>query len=568
MKDNIEQNVAGEDVFDLGNRRSLADVLAACEAELTGTALRDTRSAFRVLTERAGADLAAILARPQDIRPLLADLSAGQLAVSEKRLANIRSCVRKAVERFGMRRTWITREITPSPAWQALFARIERREYRWALSRFACYCTVKGIAPEDVSSESLVGFQAALEAEMTIKDPVNNRKHVIAIWNMCRKCVPGWPDTRLSSPFKMEPYMYPLAAFPEPFQVDVAAWIERQSTADPLDLTAPIRALRPATLDRHVLDFRRLASALVHQGAVTMDQMTGFQVFFEDDHLRTALVPFADKSVDYVLKKAALLRLVARQRNDIPEGALATLDGIIRRINQKAAETRGRMGARNRERLKQFDDEAVVRRLLAFPGQERDRALKLRNPARQAKGIERALAIAILSTCGLRIRNLRMLRLDRNIRRTGERVFLEFGMDETKTHAELSLELPREVIDLLDLFLAEYRPLLPNADGPWLFPGGKPGTPRTYSAMRVAVSWPLRRHAGIELSPHLYRHIIAKIVIERAPECAVFVARMFGHKSRRVLFQAYLGTEGPAAARRVAELLAQVARGQDPEGRS
>ena len=43
--------------------------------------------------------------------------------------------------------------------------------------------------------------------------------------------------------------------------------------------------------------------------------------------------------------------------------------------------------------------------------------------------------------------------------------------------------------------------------------------------MREAVSEPLRKHAGIELSPHLYRHIIAKIVAERAPELLTDLSR-------------------------------------------
>ncbi len=71
----------------------------------------------------------------------------------------------------------------------------------------------------------------------------------------------------------------------------------------------------------------------------------------------------------------------------------------------------------------------------------------------------------------------------------------------------------------------------------------------------VPSSRPLRRHAGIELSPHLFRHIIAKIIAERCPEHLHDVSRMLGHKSMRTTYGAYLGTEGPAASRRIAALL-------------
>jgi hypothetical protein len=76
------------------------------------------------------------------------------------------------------------------------------REHRWALNRFAAYCTIKGLAASEVSSDTLIGFQRALEADCLSKDPVNIRKHTIAVWNMCHKRIPGWPDIRLSSPFK------------------------------------------------------------------------------------------------------------------------------------------------------------------------------------------------------------------------------------------------------------------------------------------------------------------------------------------------------------------------------
>ena len=83
--------------------------------------------------------------------------------------------------------------------------------------------------------------------------------------------------------------------------------------------------------------------------------------------------------------------------------------------------------------------------------------------------------------------------------------------------------------------------------------------------MHAAVSRPLHRHAGIILSPHLYRHIIAKIIAERCPEHLHDVSRMLGHKSMRTTYSAYLGTEGPAASRRIAALLREAKGIKDGE---
>ena len=99
-----------------------------------------------------------------------------------------------------------------------------------------------------------------------------------------------------------------------------------------------------------------------------------------------------------------------------------------------------------------------------------------------------------------------------------------------------------------------FRPATLEGCRPWLLPGIT-GGPRSYSARRDAGSRPLRRHAGIEISPHLYRHFLAKTVAERRPELLHDVSRMLGHKSMRTTYSAYLGTEGPAASRRIAALL-------------
>lgn len=553
-----------ERVFTSGGRISLADVLAACGAAMTGNALRDTRSAFRFLERRGGIDLGATLARPQEVRGLLAGLAPALLGVSGKRLANVASLVGAAVSRFGMRRTSITREIALDGNWTALIGGIPDRRHRWALSRLACYCTVKRIAPAEVTPETLRGLHAALEAEALSKDPRNLLKQTIAVWNVCLRHVPGLPAAALHSPFRSEPFMLPLEALAEPFRREVARFEERMSNPDPLDPDAPSRGFRPATIEAYRLTFRRAASALLRGGVLEPDQLTGFEVILEPGNFREALRPFLPRSdgrdTGYVHKMATQLIAVGRHHLRLEKARLDELERIARHLKPK---TSG-MGRRNRQRLAQFDDEAIVRRLLRFPEEERDRALRLRNPLRRARGLERALAISILTFTGIRIKNLRQLRVPGNIRRSGRRAFIVLSAAETKTHSELELELPPETIALLDEVIAEARPFLPGSDSAWLFPGPT-GKPRSYSAMRDAVGRPLRRYAGVELSPHLFRHIIARIVAERSPENLHNVSRMLGHKRMNTTYQFYLGTEGPAASRTIGALLRKARGSGDGE---
>src|SRR5262245_11496066 len=105
-----------------------------------------------------------------------------------------------------------------------------------------------------------------------------------------------------------------------------------------------------------------------------------------------------------------------------------------------------------------------------------------------------------------------------------------------------------------------------GSHGPYLFPGPD-GAARSPSAMRNAVSKPLFKHAGIRLNPHLYRHIIAKIVAERTPGLLPDLSRMLGHKSINTTYQAYLGTEAPAASRRINQLLQDTRSNPEGHGR-
>jgi integrase len=352
-----------------------------------------------------------------------------------------------------------------------------------------------------------------------------------------------------------KPDTFPLETFPESLQADVERWITRMTHIDPFDLNAPVRPLRPETIKSYVMLFRRFATALVRRDILPLEAVTGLDVFFEGDRFKDGLRHFLPKppgkTTSYAHYMATKLLHVARHYVRVTDGELTRLQALAARLDPKLP--RG-MGRRNRDRLEQFDDPEVIRRFLAFPDEERARALACQSPIRRAKAMERALAVSLLINTGLRIKNLRSLRLDRNIRRTASGVCIELRSDEMKNEIELTLDLPSKTIELLDGFVAEHRLLLPGHQGPYLFPG-LDGGPRSYGAMRAAVANPLRRHAGIIINPHLYRHAIAKIIVERNPEMYVAVSRRLGHKSITTTLGSYLGTETRAASRQINRLL-------------
>lgn len=533
---------------------TLANVAERAAAELDGLARRDTASAFRTLAGRLQVDLASVPPTPAAVRSLIGGLTPGDLGVSPKRLANLRSLIVRAVERFGMRRQVATRAAPLEPAWSGLLARATPKHYRHGLNRFAVYCSAMPIAPDEVRPEILVGFHEALVAECFVKEPRRILKHTIALWNHCMRTIEGWSQVRLASPFTREPDTLPLDAFPEGFRADVDRWIARVTVIDPLNRDAPSRPLRPTTVKSYIMLFRRFGSALVRREVLPIECITGIAVFFEGKHFEEGLrhfLPNPKETNPYAYWVATKLLHVARHYVRISQPELAPLQGLVRRLDPRRP--RG-MSRRNRDRLEQFDEPDVIRKFLTFPAAEKARALASKSPIRRAKGMERALAVSFLIHTGLRIQNLRSLRLDRNIRRTGRGVFVELQSEEMKNEIDLTLELPPETVDLLDCFISDHRPLLEGHDGPHLFPG-KTGGPRSDGAMRQAITPPLKRHAGITANPHLFRHATSKIVVERNPEMYVAVSRRLGHRSINTTLGSYLGTETRAASRHINRLL-------------
>lgn len=524
------------------------------------TQRRDMLSALDTVAERYRCDLATIRATPAGVRRLLSSAKAAELGVRPKRLANVQSCVRKALELYGNPTTPITKRIPLTAEWSALLDLISNEQHRYGLYRLATYASAMGLAPSAIDGEALLGFHAALENEDAVKDPRKRLKQTIALWNMCQRGVPGWPQTVLRSPFKVDPEALPLTAFPPSFQQDVAAWTEWVTHPDIFNPTAPRKPFRPATVEQRVYDFRRFASAVVSRGDLKLDEVTSISVLFDTTRFKSGLRYFlqraGNKPTAHLALKAKKLLAVAKSYCRVDAAVLTELTQMCRRLDDEIGPQQ--LSVRNRERLRQFDDQEKVAKLLNFPQEERARGRHLRNPLRAARCMERALAIEILLVCWLRIQNLRTIHLVNNLRVIGKKVFLTFEGHEVKNGRMLDFELPPELAQALAEFRATYRPRLPGASGPYLFPGKDSGA-RSTSALRNGIEETLRKNAGLVMNPHLFRHALAKIVVEKDPALYPVVSRHLGHSRLSMTMAHYLGTETRAAGRHLDRLLHEVA---------
>jgi integrase len=126
--------------------------------------------------------------------------------------------------------------------------------------------------------------------------------------------------------------------------------------------------------------------------------------------------------------------------------------------------------------------------------------------------------------------------------------------ERTKGGRPLEFELNAEVTALLKRHLEEFRPHLPGADGPFLFPGPENGA-LSRTSLGGAIRKVMRQKAGLEMNPHLFRHAITKIAVEADPGAYLAVSRVLGHTTLDTTMGHYLGTESKAAGRHVDKLL-------------
>lgn len=206
--------------------------------------------------------------------------------------------------------------------------------------------------------------------------------------------------------------------------------------------------------------------------------------------------------------------------------------------------------AKNRERLRQFRDPARRDALLCLPTDLMADARRINHKVKAARLAEVAVAIAIETVAPIRLKNLAGLRTDLHFDRTVPgRLYLTIPEYEVKNGAPLEFELPDRVRELLDTFLADFRPCLIAAPCPWLFAreDGTDHVHQTVLARRVTET--IAERLGLEMNLHLFRHLAAMLILDRDPGAYDLVRRILGHAELSTTLDAYAGMESLSATR-------------------
>ena len=98
----------------------------------------------------------------------------------------------------------------------------------------------------------------------------------------------------------------------------------------------------------------------------------------------------------------------------------------------------------------------------------------------------------------------------------------------------------------------------------WLFPGKHNLKPKASKTLGGQITECLKRCCGLDVNPHLFRHIGAMSYLNANPGAYGLMKLVLGHKSVATTTRFYCGLEGPAAMRHFDEHVLKLRRDAGP----
>ena len=533
---------------------TLATVSAslANDHPLSGARRRDLVSSLRRVAAVLRLEPAQIPADPAWLRARLAKIEPALLGLKAKTWANVVSNALAALTETGVtRKGWRSSRL--SPEWQTLWNKIEDTRLKIGLGSFVRFCSRQNIGPTLVSDQTVEQFAQALRDGVSLrKSPERALYYLTTSWNKARDRIEDWPQSQLMVPRRRVLFSPKTGQLPVSLRQDIERYTTRMRCLDPLADDAPPRALAAATLAHRERQIRRFFGELTESG-VAPGSLPDLCAMVQPEMVRRGLGTMVGRKQGrsgMIYGMAYMLVTIAKYYARLPPEKLAVLKQYARNLKPE----RQGMTAKNRKRLRQFEDSTHLWRILQLPQTLLQDANSGRlSPKRSALLAETAIAIELLIMTMLRIKNLAHLHLEENIfwsRSTAEGVcHLVVEPDEVKNGEPRSFELDGETVSLLRAFVRRHRPVLAPHSSRWLF-GRRDGKgPVDESVLGNRISRTVRQRLGLVVNPHLFRGLGAMIYLKKHPGAYEVVRRMLGHKQMSTTIEAYTGLETASAAR-------------------
>jgi integrase len=536
----------------------LRDAIAS-RYDITHQRRMDMVSACNIIEKWTDQPLSMIPASASYLRQFFKNFHHIHAGISKRRVGNVKSLILAALRKAGLSTKLAPYHCALTDEWQSFYDLIDNAYQQSALSRIMRYCSAGGITPDDMNDQVAAKYLEALEAESLIKDPRTNHQTVCRVWNQCSETIDAWPDIKLTVPC-YEERLYAISDdLINPALLtridEYAYFLQGGNLFDGLS-----KPFRPSSIKSMRGNVRRYLSALHHAGfdvasISTLKDMAGFETFkiamhwlWERNDNKTSR---SIGEIAWVIRCIAVKHLKC---ND--EVAEQYSDALVKLRVQNTG-----LSTKNRSAMQQFDDKSVAKRFLSYP----DALWSLSDKESGKKAqllVQIAIATEILMFAPMRINNLSSLRIDRHFAWIDGRLHISLARDEVKNDTPLDYILPQGTSDRVRSYIDKWRSLfLPEAN-PFLFPG-RNNKPKDVSCLSKQITSYLFKHTGITLTPHQFRHVAAKLLLDARPGHYEVVRKVLGHKNLSTTYEHYAGAETQAAVELYDDVILDIKQGGD-----
>jgi integrase len=516
----------------------------------------------------SSAGLRAVVDIPS-IAKRLEKLSPARLGFKNKNsLAAFKSHLRRALRLAGYTIT-PARHTTPlSPDWAALRTRLDDLHLRRQLSRFMHVASEQGWPPSEINDTHVLRFRQLLTSTCLKSKVDKTVRGTFKAWNAAVDTIEGWPSLRLEAGHSSDwSYVRPWNEFPATFRKDVESFVNRGDDEDWLYSDTRRDQLRPRTRLNYSGALRRAASILVVLGCDPSSIKTLHDVAYPQQAER--ILTFlrrrtGRKCGGHVGYMSLVLYMVAKRHLRLEEPDLAMLERFVR----NTAERQRGMADQTWERLVQFDDRVVLRRLQNLP-EELARSVKGQPVTlTSAKTVRLALALRLIWDTGLRSGNVVALDLDRHVigepkERAGT-INLFIPGEEVKNGTEFRDRLTLAATRLWNLYVDDYRQVHMSKASTWLFPrsdGSHWNQQQAYGDLKDLGD----KLLGVDVTPHLIRALIGKVILDAYPGGHAIAQQVLGHRQLATTVNYYAPTKPSDARALYHEILESRSRRKDFE---
>lgn len=543
----------------LASLQTVLDRLST-EPGLTPNRRRDLRSAVTCFARLRDQPPAAIPLDLDDIRRSLDGIVPARAKISAKRWSNLRADFAAAIEASGLRPMLSTAQLERDDAWERLMAGTERH-LAISLSRFARWASLRRIAPEAIDDQAIERFVAEMRASTLMRNVRYLHRYVAKRWNRLVAAHPTLELKRVT--FEGSGRNLKRVAWqrlPASFRDDTERYLGWASMPDPLAEAARARALSPRTLRLQRQHIHSAADAAIAAG-MPVQSVTSLACLMEPSAFRTILRQRwqhdGRRLSAYTQGIALTLTAVAAEWCKLPAETIAALKDLRKRLGALPSG----LTEKNLALLRTFNDPRLVTELVQLPNRLWRAARREHPVSRKAfVDLQTALAIDILLHAPMRMQNLSSLSFGIHLhwpRGQHMPVLITIGRHETKNDVRLEFELPTSVADRLQVYRNEIVPAVIGRKTDALFIT-ETGKPRTQATVATAIQRTIFRYLGVKITPHQFRHLCAKLILDKNPAAYELVRQLLGHTSQKTTTAFYAGFDTRRAGRAHADLLMEI----------